>query len=73
MSACSESRPEPAKSSSAALAAPAPAAPAGKTDDAFVGSGPLVVENQVDVMAQREGVVARIVADLGGKVAKGQL
>ncbi len=73
MSACSESKPEPAKTVSAAPAAPAPAGPAGKAEDVFVGSGPLVVENQVDVMAQREGVVARIVADVGGKVAKGQL
>jgi RND family efflux transporter MFP subunit len=36
-------------------------------------SGPLVVENQVDVLAQREGVLARITVDVGQRVTKGQL
>lgn len=36
-------------------------------------SGPLVVENQVDVAAQREGVVASILVDVGTQVRKGDL
>lgn len=36
-------------------------------------SGPIIVENQVDVQAQREGVVTRIVADTGRRVRKGEL
>src|SRR3954463_6515413 len=36
-------------------------------------SGPIVVENQVDLAAQRDGVVARIIADTGTMVHKGQL
>jgi RND family efflux transporter MFP subunit len=39
----------------------------------YQASGPLVVENQVDVAAQREGVVARILVDVGTRVRKGQL
>ncbi len=42
-------------------------------DSDIVASGPLLVENQVDVSAQREGVVARIVAETGTVVKKGQL
>ena len=42
-------------------------------DSAYVASGPIVVENQVDVAAQRAGVVASISADVGQQVAKGQL
>jgi RND family efflux transporter MFP subunit len=39
----------------------------------FEASGPLVVENQVDVAAQREGMIARILVDVGTPVKKGQL
>src|SRR5713226_6638400 len=41
--------------------------------DTYLASGPLVVENQVDVAAQREGVVAEILVDTGKSVRKGQL
>ncbi len=50
-------------------AAPANAAP----EQGFVASGPLVVENQVDVLAQRDGVVAKVAAEPGTAVHKGQL
>ena len=39
----------------------------------FVASGPIVVENQVDVAAQREGVVLRTMAEPGLRVNKGQI
>jgi membrane fusion protein, multidrug efflux system len=42
-------------------------------DDLYVASGPIVVENQVDVLAEREGMVAKILADVGTSVRKGQL
>lgn len=38
---------------------------------AYTTTGPLVVENQVDVAAQREGVVAKLMADVGTSVHKG--
>ena len=39
----------------------------------FEASGPLVVENQVDVAAQRDGVIAKIAVEVGQHVAKGQI
>lgn len=62
------------------LAAPEPSAPAAARPPAtppqasgFTASGPLLVENQVDVAAQRPGVVAQLLVDLGQAVRKGQL
>jgi RND family efflux transporter MFP subunit len=43
------------------------------SSEAFVASGPIIVENQVDVAAQREGLVAQLMADSGTPVKKGQL
>ena len=63
--------------STAAAAAPPEAAPASPpapvVDTRYTASGPIVVENQVDVAAQREGVVAQILADAGTRVRKGDL
>ena len=39
----------------------------------FVASGPIVVENQLDLAAQREGTVSEILVDTGTPVRKGQL
>jgi membrane fusion protein (multidrug efflux system) len=36
-------------------------------------SGPLIVENQVDVLAEREGIIIKIDADTGTMVRKGDL
>ncbi|MGH9509762.1 MAG: efflux RND transporter periplasmic adaptor subunit, partial [Terriglobales bacterium] len=69
---CSDSKPAAAPASSAVV--PSPAKPAAKlAEEAFVASGPLVVENQVDVTSQREGVVAEIFIDVGSTVRKGQI
>jgi RND family efflux transporter MFP subunit len=38
-----------------------------------VASGPLLVEDQVDVAAQRPGVLAQLLVDVGQPVRKGQL
>lgn len=55
-------------------AAPAPDPPASPSETSFFqSSGPIVVENQVDVAAQREGVVVEIAADTGQSVHKGDL
>lgn len=50
-------------------AAPAPA----PRETGFLASGPITVENQVDVSAQRDGVVAAIYADVGRTVHRGEL
>jgi RND family efflux transporter MFP subunit len=39
----------------------------------YIASGPIVVENQVDLAAQRDGLVAEILVDAGAPVKKGQL
>jgi len=71
LAGCSETKPAEASAPPAQTAAPAqPAAP---KDDAVLASGPLVVENQVDVAAQREGVVLRTMAEPGRRVKKNQL
>ena len=57
-------------------APPAPvAASAPKAEPApaeFTASGPIVVENQLDVSAQREGVITRVLADVGRHVRRGE-
>lgn len=67
------------KSESAAAAPPSPpAAPISpssepKVDDFLTVSGPLIVEHQVDITAQRDGVVAGISAEAGSSVRTGTL
>lgn len=41
--------------------------------DEYQVSGPLVVEHQVDVETEREGIVTKISADVGTRVRKGQV
>jgi membrane fusion protein (multidrug efflux system) len=65
----SEHAPAPAPPQRVAAPAPTPAPDQGS----FTASGPLVVENQVDVAAQREGVVSELLADTGTGVKKDQL
>jgi membrane fusion protein (multidrug efflux system) len=71
---CEDSRPSVVAANTSPSASPAATAPQpSPTEQSFLASGPLVVENQVDVDAQREGVVAAILAEAGTKVKKGQL
>ncbi|MGH9522810.1 MAG: efflux RND transporter periplasmic adaptor subunit [Terriglobales bacterium] len=73
MAGCSSGRPIPV-TVSAASPALAPATPAAAAAPEFYQTtGPLVVENQVDVGAERQGVVTNILADVGARVRKGQL
>ena len=55
-----------------ASSSPAQSSPAA-VDDGFVASGPLIVEHQVDVAAQRDGVVSAISAEPGTRVRQGQV
>jgi RND family efflux transporter MFP subunit len=52
---------------------PTAAIPPAPPDDRYIASGPIVVENQVDVAAQREGVVVQILVEPGNRVTRGQL
>jgi len=69
---CGESHPAVVAASSPP-ASPAPVVASQPVEKDFVASGPLVVENQVDVAAQREGVVANIAAEPGTRVSTGQI
>lgn len=77
MVACSDSGPQavtPVLAASEPSPSPAPpAAPATARAPSLVASGPLLVENQVDLAAQRPGVVIQILADVGQSVRQGQL
>src|SRR5579864_110755 len=72
--ACSSSPPQ--GTVSAAEAAPLQTqknAPVAAQETEFLASGPLIVEDQIDVGAQRDGVIARVLAEPGTQVHKGQL
>jgi membrane fusion protein (multidrug efflux system) len=57
----------------ASAAAPITSASANPAPGYFEVSGPIVVENQLDVVAQREGIVSSFHVDTGSPVRKGQL
>ncbi len=65
--------PKPAAPPSPSSANTQPAPGPVPADDVFVASGPIVVENQIDVAAQREGVVAKILAEPGMRVKRDQV
>jgi len=73
LSACSDSSETPRVAAAAPVAPLVPVATTTSDDSAFVASGPIVVENQVDVAALREGVIVSILAEPNTQVRKGQL
>jgi membrane fusion protein, multidrug efflux system len=76
---CSDTKPETAAAAPSASPLPTSAASPStssaliKTDDYFTVSGPLIVEHQVDVTAQRDGIVASLSADTGKRVNTGEV
>jgi membrane fusion protein (multidrug efflux system) len=75
LAACSNKSPESvaAAPSSSANSEPAAAAGDSKGDGAFTVSGPLIVEHQLDVLSQREGIIADLHAEVGAHVKAGDL
>jgi membrane fusion protein, multidrug efflux system len=77
LTACSDQKPETA--SAAAPPAPIAAAPISvKTsniaaDDIGTVSGPLIVEHELDILSQREGIIASLHADVGARVKAGEI
>jgi len=72
LTGCSE------QSSETVSAAPAPAPISKPTstplnDSSFTVSGPLMVEHQLDLLAQRDGTMARLVSDVGARVKTGDV
>jgi RND family efflux transporter MFP subunit len=74
---CNTSTAAPPAMVSAAEATPvadhSPAVSASSKETEFLASGPVVVEDQVDVAAQRDGVIDKVMAEPGTQVKKGQL
>jgi len=71
---CSNENPSAVTTATAAAASPmkgAPAVPAAV--NYYETSGVLVVENQVDIQSQKDGVLSEILVDTGTRVQKGQL
>jgi len=74
VSGCGDSKPETSQAGSPVVlttrsAAAQPVAP----DEGLAITGPLIVEHQVDVTAQRDGTVASISAETGTRVAAGKI
>ena len=69
---CSSSK-QPVVSAAPPVTDAAPPIAKAASDDVFVASGPVVVENQLDVAALREGVVSEIYVQPGDRVRDGQL
>jgi len=81
---CGETRSESAgvapTTSPTAAASATPSAPIvtpgnapAQSDDGFTASGPLIVEHQIEITAQREGVVSKIYVEAGTRVKAGTL
>ncbi len=75
MAACSSNGTETvaAAPSSAALAAPVSTNRSPSTPDSFTITGPLIVEHQLDVLSQRDGVVTKLLSETGRRVRTGDL
>ena len=72
MSGCTGSQPNATVAAAAPSNTPTQPAAAPKSQ-VYETSGPLVVENQVDIAALREGVISRIIADVGAQVHRGDV
>src|SRR6476646_2609007 len=73
LSSCSDSTDTSKVAAAPPVARPTTPIPPSPDDSVFVASGPVVVENQVDVAALREGVIVSILAEPNTRVRKGQL
>lgn len=76
LSACSDRATSSVAAAPALSKSPDPAQPGPKSDvvsEALTVSGPLIVEHQLDVLAQRDGIVTKLFSETGGHVRAGDL
>jgi len=74
--ACSDRATPSVAAAPAPSKSPDPAQPDPKPDvvsEALTVSGPLIVEHQLDVLAQRDGIVTKLFSETGGRVRAGDL
>lgn len=73
-SACSVQTPDRVSAATAPAPVVTPAVPDPPiAEKPFTVSGPLVVEHQLDLLAQREGIVAKLNSDVGARVNAGDV
>jgi RND family efflux transporter MFP subunit len=74
LAGCGDSKPETSSGTSPAVATPhSTASQPASADEGLAISGPLIVEHQVDVTAQRDGTVSSVSADTGARVSAGAI
>ena len=73
MVACSGNSTETVAAAPPAAVAPIAPEPGRQASDSLTITGPLIVEHQLDVLSQREGVVARLFSETGKRVRAGDL
>ena len=73
LNACSGSKEDSVVAAAPVRAEVAPQPASAPKENVFLASGPIVVENQIDVAALKEGVVVSIVAEAGTQVHRGQV
>jgi RND family efflux transporter MFP subunit len=76
LSACSDRATSSVAAAPAPSKSPDPAQPDPKPDvvsEALTVSGPLIVEHQLDVLAQRDGIVTKLFSETAGRVRAGDL
>jgi membrane fusion protein, multidrug efflux system len=72
LSGCGDSKPETSPGTSPAVSTPhSTASQPASADEGLAITGPLIVEHQVDVTAQRDGTVSSVSADTGARVSAG--
>ena len=70
---CDEAKPQGKAQLASAVSVPAANSPAPMVpSEDYIATGPIVVENQVDVAAQRPGVITAVLADVGKAVRAGE-
>jgi len=70
LTACSDK--DTAKAAAPEPTTSVPATTTRSADNTFSVSGPLIVEHQLDLLAQRDGVVAKLLHDAGARVQSGE-
>jgi RND family efflux transporter MFP subunit len=70
---CSEADAPQAAAAPPRVSQAADRSPEAAPDNSFLASGPIVVEHQVDVLAERDGILTNIQADMGTRVTQGQI
>src|SRR6202043_1624511 len=73
LNACSGSKEDSVVAAAPVRSEIAPPPAGAPNENVFLATGPIVVENQVDVAALKEGVVVSIAAEAGVQVHRGQV